>query len=911
MTAVVRRTGLTINENAYRQTVTVQARAPQAPARPTAPNPKAREFTAQWQAPGDTGGTALTGYHVLMRPNGAAWPPDSQAKKVGASTRSQRFSGLSPNRIYWFKVKACNGANQTRCSGWSPQASVTLPIGTPEEPTWRDFDRKTTEITVRWSAPQDTGGVGLTGYGLRHWRKGATEPSSAQVVVNAQTSARTFGGLAANTAYWFSIQACNGPSRCSGWTNKDGTTKRTPTPTPTPEPPPPEATKPGQVGRPDVSPRDAALHVDWDAPGDGGSAISHHDIRYRAGTSGPWTQTRVPPTATETVPTDTTISRLSNGTAYQVQVRACNAHGCGDWSAVRTATPRANVFDPVNRPTTHDSLEPPDECGEAVASTALAKPANLDIVPLPDRRAVLVWNGTTATDNFTVEVKETGTSTWRHPNLSIPSTNTITKPCYTIYLDDITTDPDESTKGLGDAIAFDFRVTANKGTESLTSDSITIIDTPIAGANGHSSGTTGQALLAWSNIEGVLPLTRGSKNGKYLFRIRKFASGHANRNWSLDIDTSAPFDSFIPSDSNRNLVTSLTLGEIYAIQYRWNGLVSGEVMRVRAARDAYVWPSTSAPDDRDLIATYPINDPVEADSQGSFVLTYRVCEDSFPSDAWEQWNRLIPHAFDQWEAAGNQWGAAANLVTLERESKACTVYGDDADAYDTFIERVSADVTEALRPYLDAEGVPVNIPQSVKDSIRRHVEAIVKDGHSKRFDQDILVNEIILFDDVQLNIDGPIAAGVFPEMAPYVGHFWCWGTAKDGSNVTYDETLACVARSRNDDGEVISSDLFLRHSKVAIPGALLVPGADEVVSKDDVPFNTCPSGGSDAYAVLVHEAGHMLGIRGPLTGPKDEVAHKHPTIYGASMMVRSLEPRVGCSPHPIDVMVLHAIYQSR
>ena len=243
VTAVVRRTGLTTNEDADSQAVTVEARAPAAPARPTAPNPKAREFTAQWQAPRNTGGTALTGYRVVMRKDGASWPGDdsSDVKKVSASTRSQRFSGLTPNRIYWFRVKACNGANQTRCSGWSPQASVTLPIGRPREPTWKAFTAEATQIRVSWSAPDDTGGVGLTGYGLRHWQKGATEPSSAQVTVNAQTSARTFTGLTPNTGYRFSIQACNGPDRCSGWTNQDGTTPPTPTPEPTPEPGTPTA----------------------------------------------------------------------------------------------------------------------------------------------------------------------------------------------------------------------------------------------------------------------------------------------------------------------------------------------------------------------------------------------------------------------------------------------------------------------------------------------------------------------------------------------------------------------------------------------------------------------------------------------------------------------------------------------
>ena len=98
VTAVVRRTGLTTNEDAASQAVTVRARAPAAPARPTAPNPQAREFTARWQAPGDTGGTALTGYHVLMRPNGASWPPDSegdQGRREHAQPSIQRVDAES------------------------------------------------------------------------------------------------------------------------------------------------------------------------------------------------------------------------------------------------------------------------------------------------------------------------------------------------------------------------------------------------------------------------------------------------------------------------------------------------------------------------------------------------------------------------------------------------------------------------------------------------------------------------------------------------------------------------------------------------------------------------------------------------------------------------------------------------
>ena len=314
-------------------------------------------------------------------------------------------------------------------------------------------------------------------------------------------------------------------------------------------------------------------------------------------------------------------------------------------------TPQVTVIDPVSRPTTHDSLEPADECGTTVTSTALATPSNIDVVPLPGRRAKLVWIGTTGTDDFTVEVKETGTSTWRLPNLD-PSKwaeNTVSGPCFEIYLDEITTDRDASTSGLGDARAFDFRVKANKGTQFLMSDSVTLIDTPIVAVNGHSTGTNGQAVIGWTNIEDFLPSAQGSQHGKYLFRIRKFASGHANRKWTPDIDTGTPFGSFIPSDSNRNRVSSLALGEVYAIQYRWNGLVSGEVMRVRAARDAYVWPSATPPANGDLIASYPINDP-----QASRVLHYRICKEdvsgghlgtvgeTYPARIWSVGSRRKP-----------------------------------------------------------------------------------------------------------------------------------------------------------------------------------------------------------------------------------------------------------------------------
>ena len=71
-----------------------------------------------------------------------------------------------------------------------------------------------------------------------------------------------------------------------------------------------------------------SVDVTWTAPANPGKpAISGYDLRYRAGTSGSWTdgpQNRTGASAS--------IASLTAGTSYQVQVRATNAEGDGPWS---------------------------------------------------------------------------------------------------------------------------------------------------------------------------------------------------------------------------------------------------------------------------------------------------------------------------------------------------------------------------------------------------------------------------------------------------------------------------------------------------------------------------------------------------------------------------------------------------
>ena len=70
-----------------------------------------------------------------------------------------------------------------------------------------------------------------------------------------------------------------------------------------------------------------ALTVAWVAPMSTGSSITDYDVQYRVGASGLFTEHEFTGTDTSTL-----ILGLSVDTAYEVQVRATNADGEGEWS---------------------------------------------------------------------------------------------------------------------------------------------------------------------------------------------------------------------------------------------------------------------------------------------------------------------------------------------------------------------------------------------------------------------------------------------------------------------------------------------------------------------------------------------------------------------------------------------------
>ena len=113
----------------------------------------------------------------------------------------------------------------------------------------------------------------------------------------------------------------------------------------------PTAQKPDPPAAATLTHGNTSLTVSWSAPANNGASISDYDVQYRActlstdltcsdsntATWGAWTN-RSGETTSDTS-RSVTLSSLTNGTAYQVQVRAANNVGESEWSHIRRRVP--------------------------------------------------------------------------------------------------------------------------------------------------------------------------------------------------------------------------------------------------------------------------------------------------------------------------------------------------------------------------------------------------------------------------------------------------------------------------------------------------------------------------------------------------------------------------------------------
>ena len=158
---------------------------------------------------------------------------------------------------------------------------------------------------------------------------------------------------------------------------------------------------PGRPAAPTVSATagsTTSLDVTWTAPTNTGPAIASYDLQYRAGTSGNFTNGPQNVTGTSAA-----IGSLAADTSYEVQVRATNAEGDGDWSVAGT--------------------------GRTTATSAPGAPTGLTATASGTTAINLSWSapgstGGSAITGYKIEVSPNGTSGWTDQVANTNSTAT-------------------------------------------------------------------------------------------------------------------------------------------------------------------------------------------------------------------------------------------------------------------------------------------------------------------------------------------------------------------------------------------------------------------------------------------------------------------------------------------------------
>ena len=267
----------------------------------------------------------------------------------------------------------------------------------------------------------------------------------------------------------------------------------------------------------------------------------------------------------------------------------------------------------------------------------------------------------------------------------------------------------------------------------------------------------------------------------------------------------------------------------------------------------------------------------------------------------DKWIEHINHAFKQWQLA------TGGFITLEREAGEC------AD-YTPFIEGIAREIKTGLD-----HSRPID---EIKDAVRgllitygttgiKRGRNYWKIGDAHR--DDLLRSEVHMIRDRT----GPVSYtfrtdrlrkdSLFVEIAKDIGYEDCAGGCTVDSSTRDDQ-----------ENEVRRSDIFLVESvhdripvkdmpEVNIPRVLI-----DLTGIDRIDFNTCPNtmiGYNYPYSSLVHEAGHALGIGGASDAMGQDNHHPNEDIHSAIMSYGGRLPK--CSPHPLDIMAIFALYQTQ
>jgi len=337
-----------------------------APSTPTglAVEPGHTQLVVSWNEPA-AHGSEITGYTVEHRACTATrkdctvspkWSETWESQTVAAAATTTTISPLTNDTAYQVRVRA---NSDTGNSGWS-QIKSAIPAAVPAAPVVGTPDPDDRQLRVAWPEPDDRDST-IEHYEVAYRACTATNGDTTVKTCGAGTNptwgnwrlhgdtgaslSRIITGLTNGTAYQVRARAQNE----NGW----GPWSATPavgTPVGAPSAP----------TTPRVTTGDTTLTVNWIVPRANGSEITGYEVRYRPCTatnsdmsvltcaSNPtWASWPTSSQANVTITgTMATITGLTNGTAYQVRVRATTADTESPWSSPGMGMPRGMPDEP-------------------------------------------------------------------------------------------------------------------------------------------------------------------------------------------------------------------------------------------------------------------------------------------------------------------------------------------------------------------------------------------------------------------------------------------------------------------------------------------------------------------------------------------------------------------------------------
>ncbi|MFI5934531.1 fibronectin type III domain-containing protein [Actinoplanes sp. NPDC051494] len=304
-------------------------------------------------APAGTGGDPVTGYEVSTD-DGTTWT---------ALAPDRTVTGLTNGTTYRFRVRAVNGIGTGPATAGVDATPATLP-GVPTDVTATPGDAR---AVVSFTAPAD-GGAPITRYEV------STDDGTTWTTLAPD---RTVTGLTNATTYAVRVRAVNrtgsGPASAA-------------------VPVTPDDGLPGAPTGLSATRADRGTHLTFTAPArPGSSAITGYQVSTDGGAS--WAP----------LAGDRSVTGLTNGTTYAVQVRAVNGTGAGPATASVAVTPATVPGTPTGLVVTRGDaratltfVAPADDGGDPVTGYDVSADDGATWAVLAaDRTVTGLTNGTT------------------------------------------------------------------------------------------------------------------------------------------------------------------------------------------------------------------------------------------------------------------------------------------------------------------------------------------------------------------------------------------------------------------------------------------------------------------------------------------------------------------------------------